>query len=53
MKFFLFINVKMPSNGGVLIFLSRKYSILCLSGPKNAEFLDTVILMSIEKFILS
>ena len=42
MKFFLLINVKMPTYIGILTFMSRKNSILGLSEPekKNAEFLD-------------
>ena len=34
---------------GILTFMSRKNSILGLSKPKNAEFLDIFILMSILK----
>ena len=41
MKFFLLINVKMQT------FISGKNSILCLSEPKNAEFLDIFILKNI------
>ena len=44
---FLLINVKMPTIVGVLTFMSRKNSILSLSEPENAEFLDTFMLMSI------
>ena len=40
LKFFLLINVKMPTIVGILIFMSRKNSILSLSEPKKAEFLD-------------
>ena len=40
MKFFLLINVKMPTIVGILTFLSEKNSILGLSEPKKAEFLD-------------
>ena len=47
MKFFLLINVKMPTIVGILTFMSRKNSILSLSEPENAEFLDIFILMSI------
>ena len=47
MKFFLLINVKMPTTVGILTFKNRKNSILGLSEPKNAEFLDIFILMSI------
>ena len=40
----LLIKVKMPT-----IFMNRKNSILCLSEPKKAEFLDIFILMSMKK----
>ena len=39
MKFFLLINVKMPTVVGILTFMSRTNSILGLSEPKKAEFL--------------
>ena len=45
--FFLLINVKMSSIVGILTFINRQNSILRLSEPENAEFLDIVILMSI------
>ena len=35
MKFFLLINVKMPTIVGILIFMSRKNSILSLPEPEN------------------
>ena len=38
MKFFLLINVKMPTIVGILTFMSRKNSIIGLSVPLNAEF---------------
>ena len=48
MKFFLSINVKMPTVVGIVTFMSRKNSIIDLSEPeKNAKFLDIFILMSI------
>ena len=47
MKFFLLINVKMPTIVGILTFMRRKNSILGLSEPKKAEFLDILKLMSI------
>ena len=47
MKFFMLINIKMPTVVCILIFMSRKNSILGLSEPENAEFLDTFIVMSI------
>ena len=48
MKFCLLINVKMPTNVGILTLMSRKNSILGLSEPKkNAKFLDIFILTSI------
>ena len=45
MKFFLLINVKMPTITivGILTFMSRKNSILGLSEPENPEFLDIFI----------
>ena len=45
--FFLLINVEMLTNDGILKFISEKKNIQGLSEPKTAEFLDTVILMSI------
>ena len=47
MKLFMLINVKMPTIVGILTFMSRKNSILCLSEPEKAEFLDIFKLMSI------
>ena len=47
MKFFLLINVKMPTIVGILTFMTLKNSILALYEPENAEFLDIFILMSI------
>ena len=47
MKFFLLINVKMPTIVGISTFINMKYSSLGLSEPKKAEFLDIFILMSI------
>ena len=38
LKFFLFINVKMPTIVGILTFMSRKNSILGLSEPKKSCF---------------
>ena len=52
MKFFLLINVKVPTIVGILTFNSGNYSILGLSKPKRAEFLDIFILMSILNFML-
>ena len=46
MKFFLLINVKMPTIVGILTFMNRKNSILSLSEPENADFLDIFIHMS-------
>ena len=37
MKFFLLINVKMPTNVGILTFMSGKNSILDLSEPKKSR----------------
>ena len=36
MKFFLLINVKMPTIVGILTFMSRKNSIIGLSEPGNS-----------------
>ena len=47
MKFFLLIIVKMPTVVGILTFMSRKISILGLSEPEKAEFLDIFKLMII------
>ena len=47
MKFFLLINVKMPTIVGILTFMSRKNSIFGLSESGKAEFLSIFILMSI------
>ena len=47
MKFFLLINVKMPTTVGILTFMSGKNSIIGLSEPRKAEFLDIFILISI------
>ena len=46
-KFFLLINVKMPTIVGIFTFMSRKNSNLGLSKPKKAKFLDIGIVMSI------
>ena len=58
MKIFLLINVKMPTVVGILTFMSRKNgivmvisrknSILGVSEPEKAEYLDILILMSIK-----
>ena len=45
-KFFLLINVKMPTIVGILIFMSRKNTILGLAEPEKVEFLDIYIIMS-------
>ena len=48
MKFFLLINVKMPTAVGILTFMSGKNSIVCLSElKKKNKFLDIFILMGI------
>ena len=47
MKFFLLINDKIPTIVGILTFMSGKNSILGLSEPIKAEFLDAFILMLI------
>ena len=40
MKFFLLINVKMPTPVCILILMSRKNSILGLSEPEKADLLE-------------
>ena len=40
MKFFLLINIKMPTMVSILTLMSKKNSILCLSEPKNRPILD-------------
>ena len=48
MKFFLLINVKMPTIVGILTFISRKNSILVLPEPeKKVAFLGIFIFMII------
>ena len=37
MKFFLLMNVKMPTVVGILTFMRVKNSILCLSEPRNSR----------------
>ena len=37
MKFFLLIDVKMPTIVGILTFMSRKNSLLHLSGPEKSQ----------------
>ena len=41
MKFFLLINIKMPTMVSILTLMSKKNSILCLYEPKNRPILDT------------
>ena len=53
MKFFLLINVKMPTIVGILTFWSWKNSIIGLSEPQKSEILDIFILMSNLNFDLS
>ena len=52
MKFFLLINVKMPTIVGILTFMSRKYSILDLPEPEKISFL-IYLYLSIRNFMLS
>ena len=47
MKFFLLINVKMPTIVGIFTFMSRQNSLLVLSESEKTEFLDIFLLMSI------
>ena len=44
MKFFLLMNVKMPTTVGILTCMSGKNSIQGLPEPKKTEFLDIFIL---------
>ena len=37
MKFFMLINIKMPTVVGILTFMSGKNSILCLSEPEKSQ----------------
>ena len=53
MEFFLLIKVKIPTIVGILTSMRGKNSILGLSEPKKAEFLDSFILMSIYNFMLN
>ena len=46
MKFFLLINVKMPTIVGILICMSGKNNILGLTEPKKADFFFIFILMT-------
>ena len=39
-KFFLLMNVKMPTIVGILTFMSRNIALNAYLSPKNAEFLD-------------
>ena len=49
MYFFLLLNVKMPSTiVGILIFISRKNSIIGSSEPEKADILDIFIILSIS-----
>ena len=48
MNFFLLINVKMPTIVGILTFMSPKNSILGLSEPKKAKFLDILYLCAFK-----
>ena len=49
----LFINIKMPTDVVISTFTSMKNSIQGLSEPEKAEFLDILILMKIQNFMLS
>ena len=49
MKYFLLVNVKMPTIVGILTFMSRKNSTLGLYEPqKKAEFLDILYLCAFK-----
>ena len=45
MKFFLCINLEMPTIFSILTFMSMKNSILDLSDPEKNEFLDIFIII--------
>ena len=47
MKFFPLINVKMPTNVGILTFMSGEKKVLGLSEHEKTVFLDIFLLMSI------
>ena len=47
MKFFLLINVEMPTVIGIITLISRKNNILGLSEPKKCLIFYILILMSI------
>ena len=47
MKFFLLINVKMPTVVGILTFMSKKMAFSACLSLQKAEFRDIFILMSI------
>ena len=51
MKFFLLMNVKMPTVVGILTFMSRKNSILDLSEPKKK--LNFLIFLYFQAFKIS
>ena len=50
MKFFLFINVKMPSIVGISISMSGRNNILGLSEPEDAKCLDIFYIYEHLKF---
>ena len=43
MKFYLVINVKMPTNVGILTFMSRKNSILSLPEPESSCIFSSAV----------
>ena len=51
--FFLLINIKMPIIVGILTSMCRRKSILGLSEPKKAKFLNMFTLTNINNFMLS
>ena len=48
MKFFLLMNVKVPTTVGISTIMNRKNRIVDLSDSENAEFLDIITFMSIK-----
>ena len=52
MKFVLVINVKMPTNVGILTFITRTRDIYCCSELEITSFICILIVMKIVKFML-
>ena len=52
MKFFLLMNVKMPTIVDILTFMSGKKAIKAYLSLQKAEFLNIFLLMSLQNFVL-